>query len=80
MLDEFKLMWMFYAFDNLNLITLIKRNCIKDFKISTLRNMFLKLVKPHVEDGTVIWNPSGSHIGHATSVKIVQVDLFSIFF
>ena len=54
------------------LLGFIKRNCLKDFKEKTLKNLYMALVRPQIDYATVIWNPNGAHKGNTACVENIQ--------
>lgn len=60
------------------LLGFIKRNCMREFQSSTLRRMFVSLVRPQVDYATVIWNPNFSHETNTNRVESVQRRLMKL--
>ena len=54
------------------LLGFIKRNCMKDFRKSTLRHLYVALIRPQVEYASVIWNTNNYHSTNTEHVESVQ--------
>ena len=60
------------------LLGFIKRNCLKEFSKSTLRQLYVSLVRPQIDYATVVWNPNDSHLNNTSYIENVQRRFFKL--